>query len=77
MDKDLIMKKICLLAEVLDFDVNNNIEAISKLKSRFPEWRTCPCDPQNPKRYCGSKLCEDDTIGYGHCHCNLFLRRKV
>ncbi len=32
----------------------------------------CPCDANNLSRYCGSKLCEQDILYDGHCHCNLF-----
>lgn len=32
----------------------------------------CPCDAQNPKRYCGSVLCASDIIKDGKCHCGLF-----
>lgn len=32
----------------------------------------CPCDANNPERFCGSKLCQKDILQDGHCHCNLF-----
>ena len=34
--------------------------------------KRCPCDSNNPKRFCGSALCIHDVVHYGHCHCNLF-----
>ncbi|MBQ2176220.1 MAG: hypothetical protein II453_14555 [Alphaproteobacteria bacterium] len=33
----------------------------------------CPCDADNPDRYCGSVLCAADIIKNGKCHCGLFL----
>lgn len=71
-----IMKRICDIGSALDFNINNNIDKIAKIKSRMDCWRDCPCDHFNPLRYCGSKLCEEDTLRDGHCHCNLFLKGK-
>ena len=34
----------------------------------------CPCDSQNPERYCGSDRCLQDIEKEGHCHCNLFWK---
>lgn len=36
----------------------------------------CPCDGDNPERFCGSKLCTSDVERDGHCHCNLFWRHE-
>lgn len=36
----------------------------------------CPCDGDNPDRFCGSKLCYQDILKDGHCHCNLFLLKE-
>lgn len=53
-----------------------NIEKIALIKSKMEDWTDCPCDHFNPHRYCGSKLCRRSVITDGHCHCNLYLRRK-
>lgn len=36
----------------------------------------CPCDADNPDRYCGSARCIADVVYKGHCHCNLFHSTK-
>lgn len=36
----------------------------------------CPCDANNPDRFCGSKLCAKDIQTDGHCHCNLFWKHE-
>lgn len=69
-----IEKRICAMADALGFSVNTNLEKIARIKARMECWRDCPCDPKNPLRYCGSKLCEEDTLRDGHCHCNLMIK---
>lgn len=34
----------------------------------------CPCDGNNPDRYCGSRLCMQNIEEDGHCHCNMFFK---
>lgn len=61
-----------------NFDVKN-AESITRAKIRFfrgKNLKRCPCDADNPERYCGSPLCITDVINEGHCHCNLFWRKK-
>lgn len=74
MEQQEIEKRICAIATALDFKVSDNISKIARLKAKMDDFRRCPCDKSNPHRYCGSRLCEDDTVGFGHCHCNLFLK---
>lgn len=38
--------------------------------------KRCPCDANNPDRYCGSAQCIADVVYKGHCHCNLFHSKK-
>ena len=59
------------------FDVKN-LDNIIKAKIRFfhnGDIKRCPCDGNNPERFCGSPLCITDVINEGHCHCNLFWRK--
>lgn len=60
-----------------NFDVKNADKIISA-KIRFfhnGNVKRCPCDGNNPDRYCGSPLCMHDILEYGHCHCSLFWRK--
>ena len=45
-------------------------------RGKDKEIHRCPCDSNNPKRYCGSQLCKQDILYDGHCHCNLFWVRE-
>lgn len=66
--------KIKSIAKKFDFDLKNR-EKIVRAKVmifRADEVHRCPCDADNPKRFCGSALCIHDVVHYGHCHCNLF-----
>ena len=74
--KATIRRDLMSMADALGFDVNNNVEKIAHIKSKMEDWTDCPCDHFNPHRYCGSKLCRSSVITDGHCHCNLYLRRK-
>lgn len=67
-----ILDKMTKIADALDFGLNENAIKIAKVKSRMEDYRTCPCDPKNDLRYCGSRLCEEDTKRDRHCHCNCY-----
>lgn len=52
-----------------------NADKIINAKMRFfagGDLKRCPCDANNPLRYCGSEQCIADVKKDGHCHCNLF-----
>lgn len=69
------MKKI---AKKYDFDIENK-DKIAKAKFllfKNDDMKRCPCDANNPDRFCGSALCIHDVIQHGHCHCNLFHYKK-
>ena len=79
MNEQEILEKMISVADELNFGLDTNAIKIAKLKSRMDDWKRCPCDKQNPDRFCGSKLCQEDTIrdGYCHCHCMFILNNKV
>jgi len=77
MEEKEIVKRLMYMADALGFDVNNNVEKIAHIKSKHEEkWRFCCCDPNNPKRYCGSILCEKEIKETGTCLCKLFIDRN-
>lgn len=62
-----------------NYKETNNIEKIARAKNMMfglSEWQRCPCDGQNPDRYCGSKLCHDDIERDGICHCRCFTKKE-
>jgi endogenous inhibitor of DNA gyrase (YacG/DUF329 family) len=62
-----------------DFELKNKDKILRAKKMLFKggNMRRCPCDANNPNRYCGSDLCLSDIIYKGHCHCNLFHAKKT
>lgn len=68
------------IARRFDFDISNNHTKIIKAKIMLfktqKECYRCPCDANNPDRYCGSALCIHDIVHYGTCHCGLFKYKK-
>jgi len=79
MNEQEILENMVKIADELNFGLDTNAIKIAKLKSRMDDWKRCPCDKNNPDRYCGSKLCQQDTIndGYCHCHCMFILDNMV
>lgn len=66
------MKESC---EKEGFYATKNIEKIARAKNMMfglAEWQRCPCDGNNPDRYCGSELCRSDVKNFGICHCNCY-----
>lgn len=76
MNEEKILEKMGLIAEALDFQLNENAPKIARVKSRMDNWRKCPCDIKNPLRYCGSELCELETKKTGTCHCGCYLKEE-
>lgn len=59
------------------FGETANITKIARAKNMMfglEEWQRCPCDGQNPDRYCGSPLCKADVERDGICHCHCFIK---
>lgn len=72
------MKRKTLREQMLDlcksagFEPTKNFDKIVAAKERFGIGLHCPCDKNNPDRYCISYQCALDTIRDGHCHCNCY-----
>lgn len=62
------------------FEVENLKKVVNAKMMLFGRYhedvKRCPCDADNPERYCGSVRCIADVVNDGHCHCNLFHRPK-
>lgn len=60
-----------------NFDVQNEEKIINAkiLLFKDSDVKKCPCDADNPERYCGSALCIHDVVEFGHCRCNLFHKK--
>lgn len=73
-----IKNKISRVARQFDFDVCNRDKIVNAKMMMFSadDVFKCPCDANNPNRYCGSALCIADTIYKGHCCCQLFWSKK-
>ena len=67
------------IAKKYGFELKNEDKILraKKMMFRDSDMTRCPCDAQNPNRYCGSKLCIHDTVHHGHCHCNMFHEKKT
>ena len=70
------MMKVC---EEEGFQPTANVEKIARAKTMmFGEegWHRCPCDGQNPERFCISPLCKSDIETKGICHCNCYKSKE-
>jgi len=57
-----------------------NIEKIARAKMMMfgeNEWSRCPCDGNNPSRFCLSEMCKADIASKGVCHCNCYTNKKA
>lgn len=57
-----------------------NIEKIANAKKMMfgeQEWQRCPCDGNNPARYCISAQCRKDIEEKGVCHCNCYTKADL
>lgn len=70
-------RRIKQIAERFDFELNNFDKVMNAKKIMFDDMLRCPCDSNNPDRYCGSARCIADVVYKGHCHCSLFWYKKT
>lgn len=73
-----ISTKIDKIARDFDFEIKNKDKIIKAKQMIFKnaDLSCCPCDANNPDRFCGSARCIADVVYKGHCHCNLFHYKK-
>ena len=75
MSIETILEKMHNFSKENNLLETKNIEKIAKAKNMMfgeEEWQRCPCDGNNPNRYCGSSLCMNDIKEKGICHCNCY-----
>ena len=63
-----------LLAKAKEYGLEPTefFDRVIKAKERFGLVEGCPCDKDNPERYCISPLCLSDIERDKHCHCNAY-----
>lgn len=82
-----ILEKMKQAGAQFGFETNENGIKIARAKKRMfvdsvpdeaytgEEWKRCPCDGQNPNRFCVSELCQNDVKEKGVCHCNCHHKK--
>lgn len=76
--KSKLKSRINTISKRFNFEVKN-ADKIINAKIRFfagGDLTRCPCDADNPHRYCGSAQCISDVVTKGHCHCSLFHKKE-
>ena len=71
------MEAVC---DVNGYVPTENLEKIAKAKERFfteAGWQRCPCDKNNPLRFCISPLCRADIERDGCCRCKAYKKAGV
>lgn len=75
MSAEKILENMLEFAKENNISTTKNVDKIARAKNMMfgeEEWKRCPCDGQNPDRYCGSTLCMNDIKEKGICHCNCY-----
>lgn len=60
------------LCKTAGFEPTENFDKIVKAKEKFGIGLQCPCDKDNPDRFCISYQCATDILKDGHCHCRCY-----
>ena len=75
-----ILDKMLENCEKAGYTTTKNVQKIANAKQMMfgeNEWHRCPCDGQNPERYCISELCRSDIERDGECHCHCYCKKIV
>lgn len=75
-----ILEKMLENCEKAGYTTTNNVQKIANAKKMMfgeEEWQRCPCDGQNPKRYCISEQCRKDIEENGECHCHCYRKKDI
>lgn len=67
------MKKIAKIKGVICSETFTNI-AKAKANLLKENWVHCPCDADNPGRFCISTQCQADIDHDGTCHCGAYKK---
>lgn len=74
-----ILEKMIKQCEKEGYFPTKNINKVARAKSimfKEDEWKRCPCDSNNEKRFCISQTCKEDIENKGVCHCNCYAKAK-
>ena len=74
-----ILDKMLENCEKNGYVTTKNVQKIANAKRMMfgeAEWQRCPCDGQNPNRYCISELCRKDIEEKGECHCHCYQKKN-
>lgn len=72
METNNLKQEMLSLCYSAGFEPTENIDKIVKAKERFGIGLRCPCDRNNPERYCISRQCILDILEKGKCHCGCY-----
>lgn len=70
-----LKQKLLQIAEENGLEPTENFERIVRVKEKFGIGVRCPCDKENPDRYCCSPLCLSDIETKGTCHCKCWKKK--
>lgn len=73
--KEGLRKILLALAEKNGLEPTEYFEKILNAKDRFGVGVGCPCDRDNPERYCISDLCKSDIEKNKTCHCQMWCKK--
>ena len=78
LSRSRVFNLISRIAKTHDFEVKNKSKIVKAKMLIFKngDLKYCPCDANNPDRFCGSARCIADVVYKGHCCCNLFHYKK-
>lgn len=66
------------LADENGFVLTENAHRICAFRARADiSMDKCPCEQNNPKRFCISELCKEDIEKFGRCHCNCYYKKET
>ena len=66
--------------EKAGYATTKNVQKIANAKQMMfgeAEWHRCPCDGNNPARYCISETCRQDIERDGECHCHCYCKKDI
>ena len=74
-----VQEKMESLCKTFGYTPSENLPKVAKVKERFfsaDEWYRCPCDRDNPDRFCIGRVCRQDIEEKGICHCGCYKKAE-